>query len=490
MEVASPPREFEVPTVPESFAPYELPAEPARPVAWRGFALWTGVVYFLLYALPFPFSSLPMWAPWKERLGSPALPSTVEKALGAWDGAIAWIAGGIGELWQSTVLWLGKDVLGIEIVVQPTGSGDTAFAYVQMLVCAALALALGAIGFAALRRGPPRWVLALVALGLCYWVACNLAPYGIFKLIKSQFPSPHLSRLIQPYGDSSPMGIVWTFMGLSAPYNWFSGFVELLGPVLLLFRRTRLLGALVAIAALANVVAINFFYDVPVKLYSAHMLVFAAAIAAYDGRRLVRFFLTNRAVEAADARPLVRRRWLLYPARALGAAIFLNVVGLTVAQALDGYGARDGHERPELYGIWDVTRFERDGAEVPPLATDATRWKHFVHDLPSFGGAQYVTVVAMNGERGTFVLAAKPPEENAASDAPRVYELKRVGGPTAAEAGGESEFVLERPSPGELVLDGLLDGAPVRVEMTRRLPEDFLLVNRGFHWVNELPFNR
>ena len=34
--------------------------------------------------------------------------------------------------------------------------------------------------------------------------------------------------------------------------------------------------------------------------------------------------------------------------------------------------------------------------------------------------------------------------------------------------------------------------AGVRVEAVceRREPKDFLLMNRGFHWVNEYPFNR
>lgn len=46
------------------------------------------------------------------------------------------------------------------------------------------------------------------------WATAMVA-YGMFKISPSQFPAPGLSRLVQPYGDSSPMGLLWTFMGVS-----------------------------------------------------------------------------------------------------------------------------------------------------------------------------------------------------------------------------------------------------------------------------------
>ena|GEM_PF-5392919 len=35
-------------------------------------------------------------------------------------------------------------------------------------------------------------------------------------------PSPTLDRLVQPFGDASPMGLVWTFMGASTAYPIFA----------------------------------------------------------------------------------------------------------------------------------------------------------------------------------------------------------------------------------------------------------------------------
>ncbi|HVS63755.1 MAG TPA: hypothetical protein VMT85_09690 [Thermoanaerobaculia bacterium] len=88
-----------------------------------------------------------------------------------------------------------------------------------------------------------------------------------------------LERLSQTIGESSPMGLLWNMMGYSRLYNLFSGGVDVLGGVLLLFRRTATLGALVAIGAMANVVLLNFAYDVPVKLYSMHLLLMGVGVA-------------------------------------------------------------------------------------------------------------------------------------------------------------------------------------------------------------------
>ena len=56
----------------------------------------------------------------------------------------------------------------------------------------------------------------------------------------------------------------------------FAGFAEVLGGMLLFWRRTTLLGALILTGVLVNVVAPQLrLSDVPVKLCSLHLLAFA-----------------------------------------------------------------------------------------------------------------------------------------------------------------------------------------------------------------------
>src|SRR5262249_9377730 len=65
-----------------------------------------------------------------------------------------------------------------------------------------------------------------------------------------------------PFGNKSPAGLLWAFVGYSVPYQMFSGVVESFGALLLLTRRTVALGALVCLVSTANVVLLNFCYDV------------------------------------------------------------------------------------------------------------------------------------------------------------------------------------------------------------------------------------
>lgn len=56
-----------------------------------------------------------------------------------------------------------------------------------------------------------------------------------------------------------------------------------------------------AFAYLINVVVLNFSYDVPVKLYSSHLLALALFLAAPEFRRLANVFLFNRTARGLGA---------------------------------------------------------------------------------------------------------------------------------------------------------------------------------------------
>jgi hypothetical protein len=49
---------------------------------------------------------------------------------------------------------------------------------------------------------------------------------------------------------------------------------------------------------------------------------------------------------------------------------------------------------------------------------------------------------------------------------------------------------FERPSPDRLTLVGTMDGHKLRMQLRLFDRDSFLLVSRGFHWIQEYPFNR
>ena len=58
---------------------------------------------------------------------------------------------------------------------------------------------------------------------------------------------------------------------------------------------------------------------------------------------------------------------------------------------------------------------------------------------------------------------------------------------TAKTAG---TLVASQDGDGVLRLSGDFDGARIEAVCDRVQPQEFLLINRGFHWVNERPLNR
>jgi uncharacterized membrane protein YphA (DoxX/SURF4 family) len=208
-----------------------------------------------------------------------------------------WLAGKYGEGLVHLAAWLGARLLGIEVDPDApgNGSGDRTIDYLLVFTDLLLATLATVVWSLIDRRRPHHRRLAEgLWIYVRYVLALTMIAYGLAKVFKSQFPFPSPARLAQPIGNTSPMGILWTFMGYSTPYNVFTGGMECLGGVLLFSRRTTTLGALVIVGVMTNVVALNFCYDVPVKLYSTHLLLLAVGLAAPDLRRLANVLILNR----------------------------------------------------------------------------------------------------------------------------------------------------------------------------------------------------
>jgi hypothetical protein len=403
--------------------------------------------YLLLYNLPFPLDFIPY---------------------------VDAVAGQYEKLWRALVPWVGRQVFQVSITVFPNGSGDTTYNYVQVACFLAIATAATVLWTLLDRRWQSYarlhlWLRVFVRFSL----AAAMVSYGAVKVIKSQFPDPGLARLVQPYGDSSPMGLLWTFMGASASYNLFSGAAEVLGGLLLTLRRTTLLGALVSAAVMLNVVMLNFSYDVPVKLYSLHLLAMALFLAAPSFRRLADFFLFNRPVAPAMDRPLFGRAWSHRAALALRTVLVVALLAFMLHRA-DGLRRQYGDlaKKPPLYGIWNVDAMAVDGTVRPPLTTDLTRWRRVIFDSPGAASIQL-----MNDSRKRYNVELDPRK--------RTIELS-----PRLEPNVKHTLSYKRSGPEALTLEGTFERQRVRAEL-RRVPEPaFLLLTRGFHWINEYPFNR
>lgn len=416
----------------------------------KRFLLRFTFVYLLLYLLPFLLSSLPLLKP---------------------------VGTAYKSLWSSFLPWLGKQAFGLEIVARKTGSGDTAYDFMRILCCLVLAVVAGlAWTFLGRKRSNDARIGEWLRVYVRFSLATAMIVYGAHKVFSAQFGTPGLDRLLGTFGNASPMGLLWTFMGFSRGYTLFTGLAEMLGGILLISRRTTLLGALISSGLLVNVVLLNFFYDVPVKQFSVHLLAIAVLLTLPDLQRLADLFLFNRKVQPAEIRPLFQG------ARAHRAALVLRTVfiaGLSVYWLYSSYKIdvemSDYPSSTPFYGIWEVEEYVVNGQVQPPLITDASRWRWLVFEYPG-----YLSVHTMRQER------------------PHYYALeldsnrKRLVLTDAKAKDPKSRSVLsyQQPGPEILTVAGAIDGQKITARLHRIDEAKFQLVSRGFHWISEWPFNR
>jgi hypothetical protein len=378
---------------------------------------------------------------------------------------------------KAIVVWLAAHVfhVGHPIVTVETGSGDRIYDWIVLAVILALAI-LGAAIWSVFDRKLESsarlysWFRVFVRLSL----AATMLTYGAFKVIPLQMPFPHLSRLLEPYGNFSPMGVLWSSIGTSQAYEIFAGSAEMLGGVLLFLPRTTTLGALICLADATQVFMLNVTYDVPVKLLSLHLILISLFLLAPDAKRLANLFFLNRPAPASSEQPLFRS------ARANRAALVAQIlfgvwlVGANLYGSISIYNVYGpGRPKSSLYGIWNVEDFTLDGQSHPPLTTDSARWRRLVFDFP-----QYVTIQDMD-ENASHLYSAKID-----------LNAKTVALTSFTDKNWKANFSFARPAPSQLVLDGsTTDGHQIHAQLELFDLARFLLVTRSFHWISEHPFN-
>jgi uncharacterized membrane protein YphA (DoxX/SURF4 family) len=391
-----------------------------------------------------------------------------------------WLSDAYTEGWNAIIPWVGKHVLRLsaDITVQPNGSGDTTYNYVQLL-CYLVLSAVVAVAWSVVDRRRTQYARAhdFLRIYVRYALAAAMLSYGFAKVFKMQFPFPSAEKLVQPFGELSPMGLVWAFMGYSKGYNLFTGGAEVLGGLLLFFRRTTTLGALVVIGVMSNVMALNFFYDVPVKIYSTHLCMMGVFLLLPDLRRLANVLVLNRPTEAVVLRTPFQPLWLERGSRVVkvlfvGWLVYSNVN--SVFKIRGEYG--DDAPRHALYGVYEAEAFTRNGEAVPLLAGDATVWRNLI-----IGKRNRLTVRFMDGTAKRYRM-----EDNAEKKALALSATSYPGEKDDEKA----ELTWAQPDPEHLVVEGSFRNATIHVRLKKIDESKFLLLNRGFNWIQEYPFNR
>lgn len=381
----------------------------------------------------------------------------------------------IPQGWLNKLIpWLGANVYGItdEVSIKLTGSGDTLFDYLVVLTSFIVAV-LATILWSILDRRRSQYVKLYywLTVSVRYYVGLMLISYGMVKVIQLQFAYPGLYRLVSTYGESSPMGLAWTFLGFSKGYNMFMGIAEILAG-LLLFRRTMTFGALITLMTAMNVMAVNYFYDVPVKILSTHLVLMTLFLLSKDIKRLSLFFFTNISSKLETIkRPAMKKGVNIalnsFKVLVIGYVFIYGFMGALKSEKL--YGSKA--PKPELYGVYEITDFVINGDTITNYKNEKL-WKSIV--VQREGSMQ---IREFSNRKQYFGIEKDSLEDKLkltswSDDTKSFYfNYKKID-----STGLDFNFTFE----GDTIYGS-----------SKRLDEkDFLLTKRGFHWISEYPFNR
>jgi hypothetical protein len=385
---------------------------------------------------------------------------------------------GAGVLWplRQITFWTAAHIFGakLPLVYTGSGSGDKTFDWVLafcLLVIAVLATSIWSVldrkreNYDTLHK----WFRVFLRFAL----AGQMFVYGMDKVIPLQMPFPYLTRLLEPFGQFSPMGVLWASIGASSAYETFAGSAEMLGGLLLVFPRTTMLGALVCIVDLTQVFMLNMTYDTPVKLFSFHLLLMAVFLLAPEFSRLANFFFRNRAAGPSTQPLLFSTRRANRIALAAQVIIGVWLVGMNAHAGWSAwYTHGGGRPKSPLYGIWNVDELSLDGHLRSPLLIDYGRWRRAVFDFPNSMAFQ-----RMDDSFARYGASINTTDKTLA--------LTKGGDPA-----WKANFTFQRAAEDQLILDGNMDNRKVHMQLHRVDHSKFLLVSRGFHWIEEYPFNR
>lgn len=418
---------------------------------------------FVLYTFPFPLNEVPF--------GS-VINSISEKIL-TWYYASLEI---VTTFWHWLIPGVAKHFLHLKtpITIFSNGSGDTTYDYILVLTQVLLSFVFS-IFWSVLDRKRNNYEKAYywLCVLLRYFLASNMLSYGLSKVFHLQMPYPDLFKLVQTYGDSSPMGLAWTYIGQSKGFSVFAGVSEVICGLLLLFRKTTILGVLVSLVVMGNVVVINFCFDVPVKLYSSVLEIMALYLVAPYAKQLYTLLVTHKLVVLENQQqPLFTKRWIRITVKVLKIIFIADALILGVWNSVDSmkkYG--DLAPKPPLYGIYNTTIFIRNGDTIAPLTSDTTRWKQLVIQRNGFA-----IIKRMNDTVFGSLFKIDTVKHTVIA-----YRYK--------DSLNKSYFNYAEDTTS-LTLTGRIKNDSVYIHFKRYDEKNFLLMNRGFHWINEYPLNR
>lgn len=188
-----------------------------------------------------------------------------------------------------------------------------------------------------------------------YYLACILLKYGFDKLFKCQFYLPEPNILNTQLGNLDKDILFWSTMGSSYSYSIFMGLMEIIPGLLLFFKKSRNIGFLLAIGVFVNIIAVNFSFDISVKLYSAFLL--TLTIYLFSPVIIPLWYLLSNKQNNADSNQ--KTNVTFYPKKSIVGPVKVFCIIFILLESLypyleSGNFNDDKFPRPVLHGAYEL----------------------------------------------------------------------------------------------------------------------------------------
>jgi len=367
-------------------------------------------------------------------------------------------------------------------LVSFNGSGDTSYGWAMLWLYLSIAV-VGTLvwSLADIKRNNYNRISYWFRIVLRYMVILNCFGYGIVKIFGLQMSFPTLGHMLTPLGDFLPMRFSWLFMGYSWPYQAFSGAMEVVAGCLMLFRRTTGFGTLMAAGVFINVMMMNLSYDIPVKLFSTHLVIMCLVLLAYDYKRILSFIFNRSIIPGNLYSVSFLKKWMRITRVVLKLALILVVLILPFINGWNNYKQRQVRKeiKPIREGIYEVSKYVINNDTIPAKYSDSLRWRDMVFERGGRGSVGTTdTMFWQRYRRGNFVYNTDTVNQT--------IDFTRSNLAT-----GETLFLFrlkyEIPDSNTIRLYGMIRKDSVFAEM-KRINRHFQLSEKQFHWVSE--YNR
>lgn len=198
-----------------------------------------------------------------------------------------------------------------------------------------------------------------------YWLALSISTYGFAKILKTQFQTADY-LLDTPLSAVGGMGLTWYYFGYSYPLAVIIGLFQIGGSILLLYRRTTLLGVLILLPVMVNIVLINIFFTIAIgAFFNSVVYSLALVFLLVLHRERLKQILWDFVNPLPPISP--RRSWVRHSLRVLPVAVaFISIKMLITVHPSE----------QTLRGTWKVEKLVRNGQVQPATAwlTDRAAW--------------------------------------------------------------------------------------------------------------------